>query len=119
MQESKFIDAEILSEKVLKIQADIKKIEDEVKVKTTPLRGEIRQLEEDYLDKYLIDSTGKPVRKGMLIEKDNKRFNVVNRYQQCFFKYLGNPRVSVIPEGRKRAFDIIPRELSEYTIVEQ
>lgn len=117
MKEAKFKDAEILSEKVLKIQSDIRKIEDEVKVKTAPLYGEIKQLEEEYLDKYLIDSTGKPVRKGMIIEKENKRFNVINRYQQCFFKYLGNPRVSVIPEGKKRAFDIIPRELSEYTIV--
>lgn len=101
MKESKFIDAEILSERVLKIQSDIRKIEDEIKMKTAPLYGEIKQLEEEYLDKYLIDSTGKPVRKGMIIEKENKRFNVINRYQQCFFQVFRKSK-SICNSRRKK-----------------
>lgn len=54
----------------------------------------------------------------MVIEKDGKRFQVLNRYQQCIFRYLGNARVSVLPEGKKRTIDIFPFELAEFTIVE-
>lgn len=54
----------------------------------------------------------------MVIEKNGKRFKVLNRYQQCIFRYLGNARVSVLPEGKKRTLDISPSELVEFTIVE-
>lgn len=111
-------DAEKLTEDVRTICSKIKVFEDEHKIRIAPLRDEIEKLEQFFLDKYLIDSTGKPVKKGMTIEKDGKKYRVLDRYQQCLLQYLGNARVSALPEGKKRTVDISPDELSEYTIVD-
>lgn len=111
-------DAEKLTEDVRTIYSKIKVFEDEHKIRIAPLRDEIEKLEQSFLDKYLIDSTGKPVKKGMTIEKDGKKYRVIDRYQQCLLQYLGNARVSALPEGKKRTVDISPDELSEYTIVD-
>lgn len=111
-------DAEKLTEDVRTIYSKIKVFEDEHKIKIAPLKDEIEKLEQSFLDKYLIDSAGKPVKKGMTIDKEGKRYSVLDRYQQCIFQYLGNARVSALPEGKKRTVDIFPDELSEYTIVE-
>lgn len=92
--------------------------EEEYKKKIVPLKKEIKRLEQSFLDKYLIDSTGKPVKKGMTIEKEGKKYKVLDRYQQCICQYLGNVRVSALPEGKKRTVDIFPDDLCEYTIVE-
>ena len=108
---NRIADAEQLTKKVQAIYSEIKVFEDAYKQK-------IAQLEESFLDKWLVDSTGRPVSKGMVIEKNGKRFKVLNRYQQCIFRYLGNARVSVLPEGKKRTLDISPSELVEFTIVE-
>lgn len=115
---SRVADAEKLTEDVCLIRSEIKVFEDEHNKRIAPLKDEIEKLEQSFLDKYLIDSTGKPVKKGMTIEKDGKKYYVLNRYQQCLFQYLGNARVSVLPEGKKRTVDISADELSEYTIVE-
>lgn len=115
---SRVTDAEKLTGDVYLIRSEIKVFEDEHNKRIAPLKDEIEKLEQSFLDKYLIDSTGKPVKKGMTIEKDGKKYYVLNRYQQCLFQYLGNARVSVLPEGKKRTVDISPDELSEYTIVE-
>lgn len=115
---SRVTDAEKLTEDVCLIRSEIKVFEDEHNKRIAPLKDEIEKLEQSFLDKYLIDSTGKPVKKGMTIEKDGKKYYVLNRYQQCLFQYLGNARVSVLPEGKKRTVDISADELSEYTIVE-
>lgn len=111
-------DAEQLTESVLVIMDKIKAIEARYKIETAPLRQEIKELEEAFLDKYLVDSSGKPIRPGMILEKDGKRFGVLNRYQQCFVKYLGNARVKVLPTGKKRSFEIWHGDLPEYTIVD-
>ena len=128
---NRIADAEQLTKKVQAIYSEIKVFEDiEVhiiempKIEANPkatekgLKNWIAQLEESFLDKWLVDSTGRPVSKGMVIEKNGKRFKVLNRYQQCIFRYLGNARVSVLPEGKKRTLDISPSELVEFTIVE-
>lgn len=115
---SRVTDAEKLTGDVCLIRSEIKVFEDEHNKRIAPLKDEIEKLEQYFLDKYLIDSTGKPVKKGMAIEKDGKKYYVLNRYQQCLFQYLGNARVSVLPEGKKRTVDISADELSEYTIVE-
>lgn len=111
-------DAEQLTESVLVIMDKIKAIEARYKIETAPFRQEIKELEEAFLDKYLVDSSGKPIRPGMILEKDGKRFGVLNRYQQCFVKYLGNARVKVLPTGKKRSFEIWHGDLPEYTIVD-
>ena len=111
-------DAERLTKEVQAIYSDIMVFENAYKKQITPLKQKIAQLEESFLNKWLVDSTGRPVCKGMVIEKNGKRFKVLNRYQQCIFQYLGNTRVSVLPEGKKRAIDIFPSELVEFTIVD-
>ncbi len=115
---NRIADAEQLTKKVQAIYSEIKVFEDAYKKQIAPLKQKIAQLEESFLDKWLVDSTGRPVSKGMVIEKNGKRFKVLNRYQQCIFRYLGNARVSVLPEGKKRTLDIFPSELVEFTIVE-
>lgn len=111
-------DAEQLTESVLVIMDKIKAIEARYKQEKAPLEQNIRELENAFLDKYLVDSSGKPVHPGMILEKDGKRFGVLDRYQQCFVKYLGNARVKVLPEGKKRTVDIDFSKLVEYIIVE-
>lgn len=111
-------DAEQLTESVLVIMDKVKAIEARYKMETAPLQQEIKELEEAFLNKYLVDSSGKPVHKGMILEKDGKRFGVLDRYQQCFVKYLGNARVKVLPSGKKRSFEIWHGDLPEYTIVD-
>lgn len=111
-------DAKQLTKDVQVVLSEIKVIEDSYKKQIAPLKQKIAQLEESFLDKWLVDSTGRPVRKGMIIEKTGKRFKVLDRYQQFLFSYLGNPRVSVLPEGKKRACQIFSSELVEFTIIE-
>lgn len=111
-------DANQLTNDVQAVYSEIKVFEDAYKKQVAPLKQKIAQLEESFLDKWLVDSTGRPVCKGMTIEKEGKRFKVLNRYQQCIFQYLGNARVSTLPEGKKRTVDIHSSELVEYTIVE-
>lgn len=53
----------------------------------------------------------------MILEKEGKSYKVLNRYQQCFIRYLGNARVSVLPDGKKGAIDIGVGEIQDYTIV--
>lgn len=111
-------DAEKLTEDVQLIYSEIKVYEEEHEKRIAPLKQKIKSMEQAFLDKHLTDSTGKPVKKGMVIEKNGKRYQVLNRYQQCLLNYLGNARVSALPEGKKRTVEIFPEELSEYTIVE-
>lgn len=110
-------DAEQLTKEVDAIHSEIKAIENSYEKQIAPFKQKITQLEESFLDKWLVDSTGRPVRKGMVIERDGKRFKVLDRYQQILFRYLGNPRVSVLPEGKKRTIEIYPYELVEFTVV--
>lgn len=114
----RFTDAEQLTKDVQAVYSDIRVFEAAYKKQVAPLKQKIAQLEESFLNKWLVDSTGRPVCKGMTIEKDGKRFKVLDRYQQCIFQYLGNARVSVLPEGKKRAIDIHSSELVEFTIAE-
>lgn len=114
---NRIADAEQLTKDVRAIYSEIEVFENSYKRQIAPLKQKIAQLEESFLDKWLVDSNGKPVWKGMIIEKDGKRFKVINRYQQCLLQYLGNPRVTVLPEGKMRTLDIFPSELVEFTIV--
>ena len=108
-------DAEILTASVSKIYKEIEAIE---KREILPLKIKIEKLKDAFLDKYLVDSSGMPVRVGMTIEKDKRRYKVLDRYQQKLFGYLGNARVVAIREGQKRGFSIYCNELIKYTIID-
>lgn len=60
-----------------------------------PFQKKIEELKDEYLDKYLKDSSDNPVRVGDVIAKNSVKYKVLDRYQQKFFSYLGNPRVEV------------------------
>lgn len=114
---NRIADAEQLTKDVRAIYSEIKVFEDLYEKQIAPLKQKIVQLEEAFLDKWLVDSNGKPVWKGMIIKRGGKRFKVINRYQQCLLQYLGNPRVTVLPEGKMRTVEIFSSELVEFTIV--
>ncbi len=114
---NRIADAVRLTKDVRAIYSEIEVFENSYKRQIAPLKQKIAQLEESFLDKWLVDSNGQPVWKGMIIEKDGKRFEVINRYQQYLFGYLGNPRVTVLPKGKQRTLDIFSSELVEFTIV--
>lgn len=99
-------DAEILTEKVdelIKLRDDstrnisieINRLLEERKKMIEPFQKKIEELKDEYLDKYLKDSNGNPVRVGDVIVKESVKYKVLDRYQQKFFSYLGNPRVEV------------------------
>lgn len=111
-------DVENLTKEVQAIIKEMKVFELEYNKQVAPYKQKISELEESFLDKWLIDSNGNPVRKGMTIEKDGRIYYVKNRYQQIFMQYLGNPRVIAVPVGRKKEIDIRTADLKEYTIVE-
>lgn len=117
-KQSRLADAEQLTNEVQAIYSEIRIFEDTYKKQVAPMREKITQLEEQFLNKWLIDSTGRSVYKGMRIEKDGRLFTVIDRSQQCIFQYLGNARVSALPEGKKRTVEIYSDELVKYTIVE-
>ena len=99
-------DAEILTVKVdelLKskndairdISTEINRLMEERKKLEEPFIKKIEELKDEYLDKYLRDSNDNPVKIGDILVKKSAKYKVVDRYQQRFFNYLGNPRVEV------------------------
>lgn len=108
-------DAEMLTASVSKIYKEIEAIE---KREILPLKIKIEKLKDAFLDKYLVDSSGMPVHVGMTIEKDKRRYKVLDRYQQKLFGYLGNARVVAICEGQKKGFPIYCDDLIKYTIID-
>lgn len=99
-------DAEMLTVKVdelLKLREDatrdismeINRLMEERKKLIEPYQKEIEKLKDEYLDKYLRDSNDNPVRIGDVIANGKTKYKVLDRYQQKFFSYLGNPRVEV------------------------
>lgn len=106
------------SQEILSKISDIKrKHSDELK----PYENDLKQLNEQFLDENLLDSTGQIVRVGMFIRhnKSMKEYEVLKRYQQCFVQYLNNPRVVVLKKDGKRTIEISGKELKEYTIIQQ
>lgn len=99
-------DAEILTVKVdelLKsrndairdISTEINRLIEERKKLEEPFIKKIEELKDEYLDKYLRDSNNNPIRIGDILVAKSAKYKVVDRYQQKFFNYLGNPRVEV------------------------
>lgn len=99
-------DAEILTEKVdelIKLRDDatrdisieINRLLEERRKLIEPFQKRIDKLKDEYLDKYLKDSNDNSVRVGDVIANKSAKYKVLDRYQQKFFSYLGNPRVEV------------------------
>lgn len=99
-------DAEILTVKVdelLKskndairdISTEINRLMEERKKLEEPFIKKIEELKDEYLDKYLRDSNDNPIKIGDILVRKSAKYKVVDRYQQKFFNYLGNPRVEV------------------------
>lgn len=122
-------DAEILTEKVdelIKLRDDstrnisieINRLLEERKKMIEPFQKKIEELK----DKYLKDSSDNPVRVGDVIAKKSVKYKVLDRYQQRFFSYLGNPRVEVKKynkDGELKGviISLYPEDLKNYTKV--
>lgn len=90
-----------------------------------PFQKQIEVLQNEYLDKYLRDCNGNPLKVDDVIINNNtgKKYRVVDRYQQILFGYLGNPRVEVkkwnIDGGLGRVIiSLYSDDLKNYTKVE-
>lgn len=124
-------DAEILTKKVdelIKLRDDaardisieINRLLEKRKKLTAPFQKRIEELKDEYLDKYLKDRNDNPVRVGDVIVKNSAKYKVLDRYQQKFFNYLGNPRVEVkkynkYGEPKGVIISIYSDDLKDYT----
>lgn len=129
-------DADILTEKVFELvkQRDcaLKNITEQIqrlmierdKI-SEPYTKQIEDLKDEYMDKYLKDSKGNPIRVKDVIINNNtgQEYRVVDRYQQIILGYLGNPRVEVkkwnIDGGLGRVFiSLYSDDLKNYTKID-
>lgn len=130
--ESKSEGAKRLEEEVLSIKQEMEtelapyrmkllEIHNEMNRISQPYEKRIKQKEQEYLDKFLVDCNGNIIHTGDVLINNvtNDLFKVVNRFQQKLIHYLGNPRVVVVKlnkkgEAGKKEFSIFPNELQTY-----
>lgn len=130
--ESKSEGAKRLEEDVLSIKQEMEtelapyrmkllEIHNEMNRISQPYEKRIKQKEQEYLDKFLVDCNGNIIHTGDVLINNvtSDSFKVVNRFQQKLFNYLGNPRVVVVKlnkkgEAGKKEFSIFPNELQTY-----
>lgn len=86
-----------------------------------PYEKRIKQKEQEYLDKFLVDCDGNSIHIGDVLINNvtGESFKVVDRYQQKLIHYLWNPRVVVVKlnkkgEVGKKKISIFTEELKEY-----
>lgn len=132
--ESKSEGAKRLEEEVLSIKQEmeteltpyrikLQEIQNEITRISQPYEKRIKQKEQEYLDKFLVDCNGNSIHTGdVLIDNvTDESFKVVDRFQQKLMHYLGNPRVVVVRlykngKSTKRELSIFPNVLqSHYT----
>lgn len=132
--ESKSEGAKRLEEEVLSIKQEmeteltpyrikLQEIQNEITRISQPYEKRIKQKEQEYLDKFLVDCNGNSIHTGdVLIDNvTGEPFKVVDRFQQKLMHYLGNPRVVVVRlykngKSTKRKLSIFPNVLqSHYT----
>lgn len=127
--ESKSEGAKRLEEEVLTIKQEmeseltpyrmkLQEIQNEITRISQPYEKRIKQKEQEYLDKFLVDCNGNSIHTGdVLIDNvTGESFKVVDRFQQKLFHYLGNPRVVVVRlykngKSNKRELSIFPNVL--------
>ena len=130
--ESKSEGAKKLEEEVLSIKQEMEtdlapyrmkllEIHNEMNRISQPHEKRIKQKEQEYLDKFLVDCNGNSIHTGDVLINNvtSDSFKVVNRFQQKLIHYLGNPRVVVVKlnkkgEAGKKEFSIFPNELQTY-----
>lgn len=130
--ESKSEGAKRLEEEVLTIKQEmeseltpyrmkLQEIQNEITRISQPYEKRIKQKEQEYLDKFLVDCNGNSIHTGDVLINNltGESFKVVDRFQQKLFHYLGNPRVVVVKlnkkgEAGKKEFSIFPNELQTY-----
>lgn len=130
--ESKSEGAKRLEEDVLSIKQEMEtelapyrmkllEIHNEMNRISQPYEKRIKQKEQEYLDKFLVDCNGNIIHTGDVLINNvtSDLFKVVNRFQQKLIHYLGNPRVVVVKlnkkgEAGKKEFSIFPNELQTY-----
>lgn len=130
--ESKSEGAKRLEEEVLSIKQEMEtelapyrmkllEIHNEMNRISQPYEKRIKQKEQEYLDKFLVDCNGNIIHTGDVLINNvtSDSFKVVNRFQQKLIHYLGNPRVVVVKlnkkgEAGKKKFSIFPNELQTY-----
>ena len=130
--ESKSECAKTLEEEVLSIKQEAEtelapyrmkllEIHNEMNRISQPYEKRIKQKEQEYLDKFLVDCNGNIIHTGDVLINNvtSDSFKVVNRFQQKLIHYLGNPRVVVVKlnkkgEAGKKEFSIFPNELQTY-----
>ena len=130
--ESKSEGAKRLEEEVLTIKQEmeseltpykmkLQEIQNEIAQISQPYEKRIKQKEQEYLDKFLVDCNGNSIHTGDVLINNvtSDSFKVINRFQQKLIHYLGNPRVVVVKlnkkgETGKKEFSIFPNELQTY-----
>lgn len=130
--ESKSEGAKRLEEDILSIKQEMEselapyrmkllEIHNEMTRISQPYEKRIKQKEQEYLDKFLVDCNGNIIHTGDVLINNvtSDSFKVVNRFQQKLIHYLGNPRVVVVKlnkkgEAGKKEFSISPNELQTY-----
>lgn len=129
--ESKSEGAKKLEEDILSIKQEMEselapyrmkllEIHNEMTRISQPYEKRIKQKEQEYLDKFLVDCNGNSVHTGDILTNNvtGESFKVVNRFQQKVIHYLGNPRVVVVKlnkkgEPGKKEFSIFTSELHD------
>lgn len=127
-------EAEKLSEKVEALRKEMEKalkpykekiqdIEHEMKKISHPFYDKIINLEQSYLDQFLIDSNGHSIKEDDILinQRTGFYYKVVRRFQQELLYYLGNPRVVVVRLNKNgktgtREISLFPSDLKEYSI---
>lgn len=127
--ESKSEGAKRLEEDILSIKQEMEselapyrmkllEIHNEMNRISQPYEKRIKQKEQEYLDKFLVDCNGNIIHTGDILTNNvtGESFKVVNRFQQKVIHYLGNPRVVVVKlnkkgEPGKKKFSIFTSEL--------
>ena len=130
--ESKSEGAKRLEEDVLSIKQEMEtelapyrmkllEIHNEMNRISQPYEKRIKQKEQEYLDKFLVDCNGNIIHTGDVLINNltGESFKVVDRYQQYLIHYLWNPRVVVVTLNKKgkagkKEFSIFPNELQTY-----
>lgn len=104
----------------------LQEIKDEIKNISKPFYDKIEKLEQEYLDKYIVDCNGRPIKEGDVIinNKIGIMYGVVRRFQQVLFQYLGNPRILVLKyyNGKKvgkKEWSLFPEDLKEYKVKDE
>lgn len=130
--ESKSEGAKRLEEEVLTIKQEmeseltpyrmkLQEIQNEITRISQPYEKRIKQKEQEYLDKFLVDCNGNSIHTGDVLINNltGESFKVVDRYQQYLIHYLWNPRVVVVTLNKKgkagkKESSIFPNELQTY-----